>query len=141
MPRLDLLAVFRRAKSPSEAYAHRDAALVEWSKADGYKALLDMYEREMRAVFMAWLVEKDPAKLEEKRALGRAIHTLIRRVDERAATVQAAETMQEFTKRVVADMATDRAELAALDRSIMERAMQAPDPQMPLPKPAMQPVY
>lgn len=139
MPRFDLFRL--RAKTPAEAYAKRDAALVEWSKADGYRALMDMYEREMRAVFLMWLMEKDPAKLEEARALGRAIFTLIRRVDERAATVQAAESMEEFSKRVVADMATDRSELKDLDRALMERAMQQPDPRVPLPKPAMAPVY
>jgi hypothetical protein len=126
--RLDLASVFGkliRDKGATAAYGARDAALVEWSKSDGYRALLDLYEREMRAVFMAWLMEKDPSRLEGHRAMGRALFTLIRRVDERAATVQAAESVQQAAERAVADLAVDRAEMTDLDRAVTERAFQA----------------
>lgn len=139
LARLDVMALFR-GKKPADAYAARDVALVEWAKSDGYKALLDLYEREMRGVFLAWLIEKDPAKLEAHRNLGRAIHTLIRRVDERAATIQAAETMKDLVKRQVGEMAVDRQELAELDRAMTERAFHN-IPQNPTSRPAFQPAY
>lgn len=122
MPRLDIRALWPR-KKPSEQYAQRDATLAAFAQTDGYKALLDLYEREMRAVFVAWLTETDGAKVREARAFGRALWTLIRRVDEKSSTVQRVEAAAEFAKRMVAEMPTDRQELADLDSALFEQRL------------------
>lgn len=141
MPRLDLMGLFKRGRKPQEVFAERDKALVEWAQSDGYKALLDLYEREFRGVVMAILAETDIVKRDRAIAHGQAIYALIRRIDEKAATMQAAESMADFVKRQVEEMPADRQELQELDRAIMERALAAPDAQRPASRPAMRPVY
>lgn len=141
MPRLDLNVFWKRGRKPQEVFAERDKALAEWSKSDGYKALLDLYEREFRAGVIAILKEDDSAERNAKILRCRAIYELIALIDRKAATAEAAQSVEEFAARQVADMPADRAELKELDRALMEKALADPRAHRVDSRPAMKPVY
>lgn len=141
MARFDIKLLFRRGRKAQDVFAERDKLLADWGRTDGYRVFLDLCEREMRDVFRAFLEEQDPIKVDALRAKGKAIYDLIRTMDRKAATVEAAESLEEFAKRQVGEMPSDRAELKELDRALMERALAQPDARKMDSRPAMRPVY